>query len=275
MVAALAIGCQPSGRGASSAEDSKPLPIPAAQISSVGRAQRLGQLLFAHDSIGARATDAVYRKFHTIDSRVHGWLTFKSGDDWTVPFLANDNGATKILYRVNFRGFLDATPQVDVLDNAEPLDERTSRMFAARETASRQDVQRCSRTYNTVVLPATEAGQQGWLVYLLAATTEPGAIVSGGHHRFVISSDGGTIIDHFQFTKACLTMPAPKVKKGERVSGTMVTHLTSETPTEMHVFLSLLHHLPIYVGVVEPRALWAVNGSRVELIATKDEPTEQ
>jgi hypothetical protein len=270
MIAALAIGCQPSSRAASSAAHSEPLPIPASQISSVGRAQHLGQLLFAHDSIGARATDAVYRKVHALDSRVHGWLTLKNGDDWSVPFLGNDNGATKILYRVTFHGFLDAAPQVDVLNNPETLDETTSRMSAARETATRQDIQRCSKTYNTVVVPATEAGQDGWLVYLLAATTEPGVIVSGGHHRFVISSDGGTVIDHFQFTKSCLTIPAPKVAKGERVSGSMVTHLTSETPTEMHVFLSLLHHLPFYIGVAEPRALWEVNGSRIELLAKKD-----
>jgi hypothetical protein len=48
--------------------------------------------------------------------------------------------------------------------------------------------------------------------------------VSGGHHRFVISPDGGAVIEHFQFAKSCLTMPAPKVAQGERASATIVTH---------------------------------------------------
>jgi hypothetical protein len=95
-------------------------------------------------------------------------------------------------------------------------------------------------------------------------------VVAGGHHRFVMSPDGGTVLEHFQFTKACLTIPARKAENGERVTGTVLTHLTSETPTEIHVFLSLLHHFPLYVGVVEPRAVWAVKGPHIELIATKE-----
>jgi hypothetical protein len=266
----LAFGCQPTSSTAKAPSDSESMPIPNEQRPSVSRAQRLGRMLFEHDSVGARATDAVHRRVHTLDSRVRGWLTLRSGDTWTVPFLTDDDGAVGVLYRVQFRGSIDSSPEVQVLDSPEPVDDTVIRMFSARETAKKQAVQFCSKTYNTVVLPATEFGQDGWLVYLLAATTDPEVMVSGGHHRFVISPDGRTVIERFQFTKACLTMPVPRVGAGEKVAGAMVTHLTSQTPTEAHVFLSLLHHVPIYVGVVEPRALWEVKGSRIELIATKE-----
>lgn len=266
----LAFGCQPTSSSARTPNSSESLPIPNEQRPSVNRAQRLGRLLFEHDSVGSRATDAVYRKVHTLDSRVRGWLTLRTGDNWIVPFLTDDDGAIGVLYRVQFRDSMDSSPEVQVLDSPQPVDDTAIRMFSARETAKSQAVQFCSKTYNAVVLPATEFGRDGWLVYLLAATTEPAVMVSGGHHRFVISPDGKTVIEHFQFTKACLTMPVPRARAGERVAGAMVTHLTSQTPTEVHVFLSLLHQIPLYVGVVEPRALWEVKGPHIELIATKE-----
>jgi hypothetical protein len=271
---ALSVGCQPSSQGKTASDDAKPLPIPSALLPGVSRAQRLGQALFEHDSVGARATDAVYRKVHTLDPRVHGWLTLKSGDSWVVPFLSSEGGATSALYRVKFDSFSDAAPKVEVLDAPAPVDETTARMFTARETAMRQDFQRCSKNYNTVVVPAAELGKDGWVVYLLAATTETGVIVSGGHHRFVVSADGRSVVDRFQFTNACLTIPSPKLAEGERVAGSMVTHLTSEAPTEVHVFLSLLHHVPFYVAVAAPRALWEVEGQHIELIATRDQRPE-
>jgi hypothetical protein len=272
IVSVVSAGCQPTSHGKAPSENSQPLTIPQEQIPNVRQAEHLGQVLFEHDSVGARATDAVIRKVHNIDARVRGWIETKQGEGWLVSFLTTDNGTTNLLYRVTFSSFLDPDPKVEVREQPEPVDETTARMFAARETAKNQNIQFCSKNYNTVVLPAIELGREGWVVYLLAATTEPGVIVSGGHHRFIISPDGTTVVDHFQFTKACLTIPAPnETKDGGKVTGTMVTHLTSETPTEVHVFLSLLHHLPFYVGVAVPRALWEVNGSHIELLARKEE----
>ncbi|MGC4067451.1 MAG: hypothetical protein QM784_22950 [Polyangiaceae bacterium] len=266
----VTIGCGASQHKQGASEDSGPLEIPAAQRPNVERSRQLGQEIFEQDSISARATDALRSKVKTLDPRTRGWLTLKNGEQWTVPFLIRDGNALDVLYRVKFKNFLDGSPEVEISDPPTPADDGIGKMFAARETAMQQQFQACSDRYNTVVLPATALGKEGWLVYLLAATTEPNVVVSGGHHRFLVSPDGTKILDHFQFTKACLNLPFPKVERGERVGAMMITHLTSDTPTEMHVFLSLLHQTPLYVGVVEPRAVWAVDGSRVRLIATKE-----
>jgi hypothetical protein len=274
MAVALSVGCQPSGHGKTASDEAPRPPIPTTLLPGVSQAQRLGLLLFVHDSIGARATDAVHRKQRNFDPRVRGWLTLRSGEGWVVPFLTNDGGAIAALYRVRFASSADAEPEVEVLDNPEPVDETIARMFDARETAKHQSFRVCSNHYNTVVLPGAEIGQDGWLVYLLAATTEPGVVVSGGHHRFLVSADGRNVVDHFQFTKACLTLPAPKPPAGARVTGAMITHLTSETPTEVHVYLSLLHHMPFYVSLPKTRTLWEVDGRDIELIATQDQGPE-
>jgi hypothetical protein len=266
----LAMGCGASHSRPAKADDTQPLEIPEAQRTSVERSRRLGQQVFEQDSISARATDAIRSKVQNIDPRVRGWIALENGGEWTVPFLTRDGDTLGRIYQVKFKSFLDGSPEVEITDPPVAVEEIVGKMYAARETATQQQIQACSDRYNTVVLPATNLGREGWLVYLLAATTEPNVVVSGGHHRFLVSPDGTKVLDHFQFTKACLNLPFPKVERGERVGAMMITHLTSDTPTEMHVFLSLLHQTPLYVGVVEPRAIWAVDGSHVRLIANKD-----
>ena len=75
---------------------------------------------------------------------------------------------------------------------------------------------------------------------------ERGVIHAGGHHRLLVSPDGRRVLSQFAFTKACLTMK-PDIAEDERLASVVVSHLVSDTPTEMHVFLSLLHRQPIYV----------------------------
>lgn len=248
----------------------RPIPPPAALQPSVTWAKHLGRMLFEHDSVAARATDALMARLTSPDPRVRGWLEIQDQNGWVVPFLTDAGGSISALYRVRFETFLDPAPRVEIVDPPEPVDETTARMFLARQTAAHQTVAHCSKNYNSVVIPGQELERDGWLVYLLAATTEPGVLVAGGHHRFLVSPDGGTVIEHFQFTKACLTIAPPELDSKERVAASIITHLTSATPTELHVFLSLLHRRPVYVGVVEPRAFWRVDGTEIALLATGD-----
>ena len=87
--------------------------------------------------------------------------------------------------------------------------------FAARSTALLGITEACSQRYNTVVL-RDPAGGEGWLVYALAATTEPGLIMVGGHYRFTISADGEEILRGERLSDSCLSEPAQRGRSGDR-----------------------------------------------------------
>lgn len=133
-------------------------------------------------------------------------------------------------------------------------------MFRARASAEKARFQKCSQTYNTVILPADMAGEKGWYVYLLAATTKNDEAVMGGHVRVHVSADGKNILNVKEFTKTCLTM-----KIAKNAAGLMVTHLVDKHPVETHVFMSLLYGMPLYVGA--SLQTWAVEKGSIRLVA--------
>jgi hypothetical protein len=54
---------------------------------------------------------------------------------------------------------------------------------SVKDLARKAGLELCASPYNAVVLPASLRGETGWLVYLLAATTEPGRKILTGHLR--------------------------------------------------------------------------------------------
>jgi len=91
---------------------------------------------------------------------------------------------------------------------------------------------------------------------VLAATTNPKAVLLGGHHRLTISANGHEVLEKRAFSNTCLTL-----KKDAAVAALYATHVLDPYPVETHVFASLLHHVPIYIGtengmfVVEGKAI--------------------
>ena len=77
----------------------------------------------------------------------------------------------------------------------------------------------------------------------------------------------GKIVSERAFTKSCITM-APQALANTTPAALIITHLLDPTPTEIHVYLSLLSRLPVYVGTTDAR-VWLVNGAAV-FLATAD-----
>jgi len=50
----------------------------------------------------------------------------------------------------------------------------------------------------------------------------------------------------------------------------VVSHLTSETPTQFHVFMSLSYGKPIHVTTVDNKLLWVVDGGKIRISASKE-----
>jgi hypothetical protein len=117
----------------------------------------------------------------------------------------------------------------------------------------------CSKTYNTIVLPDPES--DNWLVWAIAATTEPGVMVVGGHYRFTVAEDGSEILRTDRFFTGCLNLSSPDVPRGAQ-SFHSVGHVISLTPLETHVFTSLGWPDQFYVGTNDGKA-WRLDKGRI------------
>jgi hypothetical protein len=245
------------------------LPVPEELHASLDTAVELGEQIYRADVASARATDEMAaRKFLKRDKRLRGWLTAPGGSGvFVVTFVGEEAGSMVALYRVTVPPQGKAT--IEKLEEPAPLNAGEAAHWRARSAALAALAKRtdtCSDRYNTVVL--TRAGPEGAriLVYLLAATTKPRTVVAGGHFRYEYSADGAIELAHRPFTRSCLTFTAEK-GKGEPVS-IMLMHLLDLTPTEIHVFLGLLHGQRVAVGT--QKYLWAVEGTHITLTNQRD-----
>jgi hypothetical protein len=241
--------------GAAAAESAPRLPGDLAH--DVEEAQTLGRAIFEQDLASSRASDAVVHAMgEEADARVEGWITRRTGDAWTVEFIGKADGVYAVFWDAQVKGFGTNVPARPV-SPPRPLDPEGATMARARATAIGQPFRACSSRYNTVVLPASLIEEKGFLVYLLAATSKQGEWIVGGHQRFLISADGARVIQHRPLSKGCLSVPAAATER----SSAWVTHIVSDAPAETHVFLSLSHQAPLYVGT--RRGIWKVWGEKI------------
>ncbi|HEV7609813.1 MAG TPA: hypothetical protein VGO61_20930 [Steroidobacteraceae bacterium] len=245
--------------------------MPGEYREAVDRAAMLGTAIFVHDAAAARATDELFRRrVIKKDKRLRGWITdiAQNPSGVIVTFVGEEGGSAQALYRVRVPAG-EAPLVYEALKPAQPLSDSERARFAARTLAIGQFTkrpERCAKSYNTVVLPMARPGDPFILVYLLAATDEPGVVIAGGHVRYEVSPDGAHIEGERTFTKTCFEMPHDK----DAVALTM-THLLDPTPTEIQVFLSRLHDVPLYVSTVQSGMMWLVDGSRIEFIQRFEE----
>jgi hypothetical protein len=218
----------------------------------VRQAARLGELIYRQDAWAARATDRLAQE-HVFDrdDRLRGWVITHDGNGGTAHFVGVGGAGLATLYRVVFPGPVASDERLERLDPPAPLTASLQGHFRAREAAIRSPFKRFTKDVNTVTLPASLLGKSGWLVYLLAATTDPREILLGGHSRCHVSEDGETVLAVEPLSMTILRMPIDSQVEG-------VTHMLTDWPLETHVFASLLYRrtLPIITRV----GLWEVNG---------------
>ena len=229
-------------------------PMPEGELS---RVEQLGLEIYLKDIAAHRATDAVVDRAGTLPGEIAGWITLSSGTRSRVLFV---NAEAKAVYSAELDVSTTHAPVVTKLSPPVPLDPGASSMWAARQAALSADFRMCSDRYNTVVLEQPGATPPAWFVYLLAATTEPDVVMLGGHHRFSVSEDGTEILEHLPLTNSCVRSGGT----GIEAAALAVTHVITDEPIESHVYLSLLHGLPLYVGT--DGAVWAVENGRVRRV---------
>ena len=125
----------------------------------------------------------------------------------------------------------------------------------------------CGEAPNVIAFPALD--QPGATdFYVLTPETETGIVQFGGHRRVRIGADGAR--EEKVYANSCFSQDTRGADGGNVVVMLAITVPIniSDIPTEIHVFKSLSHGLPIIVGSV--RGVWDVDGDNITLNEARD-----
>lgn len=264
-------GVTADGRDSDTRNEPQELPVPSDLQDGIHQAEELGATLFVLDYAVASGQDAVHVELG-IDRQkplpgVVGWVTSRSDDEVRVDFVGGGKDALVALYR-SALPVAGGPPIVEILEEPEPLDSSAAGQIWAIQTAMKQPFRRCSAAYNPIVAPASAIGEEGWLVYMMAASTRTNEAHLVGHHRFLISGDGKSVLRHDALSKSCLNFEWPAA---EPPMVFHLSHIVSEVPGEIYVFANLLYKIPINILAVDRREVWMVHDGRYHYFGDAEE----
>ncbi len=225
----------------------------------IAESQTLGRIIYRYDRAAAAATDLLIDEVGRLSGKVLGWIVEEDGDDERVLFYKQAATGFAPAYSIAVRNGAAIDNSLVTHDEGEALTPAQATMIKARERALAEGVSGCAKDYNTVVIPDEKIG---YLVYVLAATTERNAVVFGGHLRHDVDASGETIVGFRKFTNTCLVVRPPKFSDDAVVAGLLVSQVVTDYPTEIHVWLNLLHGVQLYVVTMDKR-LWAVEDGKI------------
>ncbi|HHL32403.1 MAG TPA: hypothetical protein ENJ41_07430 [Oceanospirillales bacterium] len=211
-------------------------------------------------------TDAIIRLGADLaNPNLLAFITESNERSWILSFIGKRKKSQGLYYQIEIT--TDGPVDNSYISYKKPkkLSKTQKQIFNATQLAKSQDYLRCSKQYNNAALFVTFGKKKYIYVYLIAASNVVGMDVAGGHHRFLIDPRKNKIIQHDPHTKSCLTS-----KLAADTKLTVVTHLTSKTPNEFHIYMSYLHNMPIYVKTTMNDKLWKVYNGKIS-IAQDDE----
>jgi hypothetical protein len=239
-----------------------------AESREVMKAERLGDELYLQDVIAAKATDAMLQVVGSIKpGELSGWIVVKDGGGHLTRFIRMTGEDVNVVYdvQIDVKGNAMVTK-----DNLRPLSATEMAMFLARRNAMRAAPKDCARAYNTAVMEDIDSS--GWLVYILAAMAED-VIVVGGHSRVKVSADGKNVLAVNPLYQSCLTLLKPAADKAKELQAFSVSYPLENVPSEIHVFLNLLHGYPVYVSTA--KGVWLVKNGKISLIKPVEKTGQQ
>ena len=228
--------------------------------------EKLGVAIYEQDIRAATATDMLFAKVtNPVAAGLRGWIVEGDAKSMLVRFIRQTDNGFEAYYDVLFKGKNKPVLQV-------PKDRKLTSVqlaqYKARTLALKNIKRPVSKNYNCVILPDPE--KDGFLVYALAATTNPYDVMVGGHYRFTISKDGEKLLQSDELFKTLIVMSKkPKeLPPGATLTALTMSTLVSDMPLETHVYLSLLHKMPFYVATPnnEKTPLWKVENGKIEKV---------
>ena len=246
---------EPAEPAEPSPENVAPAPIREFDIPTI---EKLGRAMYEQDRLAWIATDVLFAERTeqgAAEDGVRGWITSRLEGHDAVRFVRDGEEGPELLYDVVFAG--DGPPIFSTpADRTLTPQERAQ--YDARLLALDDIPSACSDQYNTVALSDPES--DGWLVWAIAASLDPNAVLIGGHYRFTISPDGKQIRARDALSVSCLNLNQDG--SDERPVGSFMSHVVSLTPVETHSFASLNYKRVLHVGTRDGTA-WRVAEGRI------------
>ncbi len=200
-----------------------------------------GKLLAQYDQIAWHATDKLLEQ-HVAEGLVRGYIVEFKEKDWVIAFgrLTEDRTGLIVEFQATTSPDLSVKPQPpdskQVVDHADLF-----REFLAMDTA-RSAFGKQSRPYNAAVLLAP-GGQ--YFVYFYPGSTDADVILMGGDVRFLVSSDGKTILEKRELHASIREWSTKEPKDGGKLQAAYHTHVLSDVPEDTDVMYVLMRHPPV------------------------------
>ena len=198
-----------------------------------------GRMLHEYDQAAWHASDAVeVENPRTVEGQRS--IARKENGKWQVVFgkLNEDRTRFGITYEADEQATLR---EFEVRKEPEERPDKGFFLFAARAIElAMNDFGARNRPYNVAVLPA--AAEQLY-VYLYPAQVKARVYPLGGDVRYLVSADGGQILEKRQMHKAIIENQPPKPKKKGAVG--YHAHAFSDRPEDTDVFHVLTQDPPV------------------------------
>lgn len=191
-----------------------------------------GRALYEYDRAAWHATDAV-QAVHPPDQLVGRYLALKSDKGWTVVFGHLNEQRDRFL--IGYEATQGATLEEFTVKKLEPPREDTAFYLAAAKAfdTARQDFQGEKRPYNIAVLPAPS---DQLYVYVVPAQTKTEIFPLGGDVRYLMTADGGTVVEKRQLHKSIIEADPRSIPMGTMNAVGYHTHVLSDVPEDTDVF---------------------------------------
>jgi hypothetical protein len=199
-----------------------------------------GRALYEYDQAAWHATDAV-EATHPPTESLGRYIARKSETGWTVAFGHLNDRRDKFL--VGYEATQATTFQEFTVKKLDPPREDMSFYLVAATAIDTvlNEFEGERRPYNVAVLPAPF---DQIYVYVMPAQTKTGIYPLGGDVRYLVTSNGSTIVDKRQLHKSIIEISSTSIPKGGKPVAGVHTHVLSDVPEDTDVFHVLTRQPP-------------------------------
>jgi hypothetical protein len=226
---------------------------------------KLGKEINDHDQAAWHVTDAlVAAKLPGLGQMSFGFFTERVDAETVRAGFVEYSGDD---YRVVFTGLVKGSTVVSTQNLNDTRPSATARQIAMikgqRAMAERYPQGLCGARPNSVILPSAKA-DDSFDLYVLSPETRHGIVQIGGHEHTTLDASGKLVSDPKPYNAGCLSID--RAANAEMIVTTLRPD-AEQAPTEMHVFKSLSHEIPIYV--VGTDIAFLVDGDRITPVTSQ------
>jgi hypothetical protein len=225
--------------------------------------EALGRALYEQDRRATIAAEMIDENFDPQAEGVVSWVIEGDTEHTVVRFIKEGETGMEAVLDAEFEDILLPVFTRPTNVHLSPFQQA---QVDARETVRPFLKNPCSRSFDSAILH--DPSGDGLLIYALALPDNAGEMNIGGHHRFSMSADGKVMRQADALSTSCVKTKLTTLRESDGTRGIAVRANLSDTPLEIHVYLSLRHKIPLYV-VTRDLKMWKVEAGHMKIVREK------